>query len=143
MFLLFFFFLIVIFIYLFILFLYLFFGCVGSSFLCEGFLQLWQAGATPHRGARASSLSRPLSLRSTGPRHAGSVIVAHGPSRSAARGIPPDQGPNARPPHRQADPQPLRHQGSPMFLLNERLILKLKGGQFVLDRKSTRLNSSH
>ena len=30
------------------------FGCVGSSFLCEGFLQLWQAGATPHRDARAS-----------------------------------------------------------------------------------------
>ena len=37
------------------LFIYLFiFGCVGSSFLCEGFLQLWQAGATLHRGARAS-----------------------------------------------------------------------------------------
>ena len=37
------------------LFIYLFiFGCVGSSFLCEGFLQLWQAGATPHRGAWAS-----------------------------------------------------------------------------------------
>ena len=32
----------------------LFFGCVGSSFLCEHFLQLWQAGATLHRGARAS-----------------------------------------------------------------------------------------
>ena len=30
------------------------FCCVGSSFLCEGFLQLWRAGATPHRGARAS-----------------------------------------------------------------------------------------
>ena len=44
-------------IYLFIyLFLYIFkiFGCVGSSFLCEGFLQLRQAGATVHRGARAS-----------------------------------------------------------------------------------------
>ena len=36
-------------------FIYLFiYGCVGSSFLCEGFLQLWQVGATPHRGARAS-----------------------------------------------------------------------------------------
>ena len=34
---------------------YLFtFGCVGSSFLCEGFLQLRQVGATLHRGARAS-----------------------------------------------------------------------------------------
>ena len=35
--------------------MYLFiYGCVGSSFLCEGFLQLRQAGATLHRGARAS-----------------------------------------------------------------------------------------
>ena len=37
------------------------FGCVGSSFLCEGFPQLRQVGATLHRGARAShcrSLSR-------------------------------------------------------------------------------------
>ena len=37
----------------FILFIFIF-GCVGSSFLCEGSLQLWQAGATLHRGARAS-----------------------------------------------------------------------------------------
>ena len=37
------------------LFIYLFiFGCVGSSSLCKGFLQLWQAGATLHHGARAS-----------------------------------------------------------------------------------------
>ena len=34
-----------------ILFIY---GCVGSSFLCEGFPQLWQEGATLHRGAWAS-----------------------------------------------------------------------------------------
>ena len=47
-FLLFFFILFYFLIYLFI------FGCVGSSFLCEGFLQLWQVGATLHRGARAS-----------------------------------------------------------------------------------------
>ena len=38
-------------IYLFLFFIY---GCVGSSFLCEGFLQLWQAGATLHRDAWAS-----------------------------------------------------------------------------------------
>ena len=44
-----------IFAYLFIYFiLFLFYGCVGSSFLCEGFLQLQQVGATLHRGARAS-----------------------------------------------------------------------------------------
>ena len=40
-----FFFFLILFIYLFI------YGCVGSSFLCEGFLQLRQAGATLHRGA--------------------------------------------------------------------------------------------
>ena len=36
------------------LFIYLFiFGCVGPSFLRNGFLQLRQVGATPHHGARA------------------------------------------------------------------------------------------
>ena len=59
------------------------------------------------------SLSRTLFLRSTGSRRAGSVIVAHGPSCSAARGIFPDQGSNPCPLHWQADSQPLRHQGSP------------------------------
>ena len=34
--------------------LFIYLGCVGSSFLCEGFLQLRQAGATLHHGARAS-----------------------------------------------------------------------------------------
>ena len=43
------------FMYIFKKIIYLFiFGCVGSSFLCEGFLQLRQVGATLHRGARAS-----------------------------------------------------------------------------------------
>ena len=42
------FFLLILFIYLFI------YGCVVSSFLCEGFLKLWQAGTTLHRGALAS-----------------------------------------------------------------------------------------
>ena len=58
-------------------------------------------------------LSRPLLLRSTGSRHAGSAVVAHGPSRSVACGILPDQGSNPCPLHWQADSQPLRHQGSP------------------------------
>ena len=39
---------------LFIIYLLFIFGCVGSSFLCEGFFQLRQAGATLHRDARAS-----------------------------------------------------------------------------------------
>ena len=66
------------------------------------------------------SASRPLLLRSTGSRRAGSVIVAHGPSRSAACGIFPDQGSNPHPPHWQADSQPLRHQGSPLDVFLER-----------------------
>ena len=68
-----------------------------------------------HSSSRCAGLSssRPLPLRSTGSRCAGSVIVAHGPSCSAARGIFPHQGSNPCPLHWQADSQPLRHQGSP------------------------------
>ena len=71
-----------------------------------------------HSSSRCAglSLSRPLLLRSTGSRRAGSVAVAHGLSRSAARGIFPDQGSNPCPLHQQADSQPLRHQGSPAIL---------------------------
>ena len=37
------------------IFIYLFiYGCIGSSFLCEGFLLLRQVGSTLHRGAQAS-----------------------------------------------------------------------------------------
>ena len=68
-----------------------------------------------HSSSRCTglSLSRPLLLRTTGSRRAGSVIVAHGPSCSAACGIFPDQGSNPCPLHWQADSQPLHHQGSP------------------------------
>ena len=68
-----------------------------------------------HSSSRCAglSLSRPLLLRSTGSRRTGSVVVAHGPSRSAACGIFPDQGSNPCPLNWQADSQPLRHQGSP------------------------------
>ena len=70
-----------------------------------------------HSSSRRAGLSllQPLSLRSTGSRRAGSVIMAHGPSCSAACGIFPDQGSNPCPLHRQADSQPLRHQGSPIY----------------------------
>ena len=72
-----------------------------------------------HSSSRCTglSLSRPLPLRSTGSRRAGSVVVAHGPICSAARGIFPDQGSNPCPLHWQADSQPLRHQGSPRNLI--------------------------
>ena len=73
-----------------------------------------------HSSSRCAgpSLSGPLLLRSTGSRRAGSAAAVHGPSRSAACGILPDQGPNPRPLHWQADSQPLRHQGSPRLFLN-------------------------
>ena len=76
------------------------------------------AASGGHASSRCAglSLSRPLLLRSTGSRRAGSVIVAHGPSCSAACGIFPDQGTNPCPLHWQADSQPLRHQGSPRIL---------------------------
>ena len=62
------------------------------------------------------SLSRPLLLRGTGSRRAGSVVVAHRPSCSVACGIFPDQGSNPCPLHWQADSRPLRHQGSPLVI---------------------------
>ena len=73
------------------------------------------AGSGGHSSSRCAglSLSRPLLLRSTGSRHAGSVIVAHGPSCSAACGIFPDRGSNPCALHWQADSQPLCQQGSP------------------------------
>ena len=74
------------------------------------------AASGGHSSSRCAglSLSQPLLLRSTGSRHAGSAIVAHGPSCSAACGIFPDQGSNPCPLHWQADSQPLCHQGSPL-----------------------------
>ena len=88
--------------------------------LCWVFVSVWGlspvAASGDHSSSRCAglSLSWPLLLRSTGSRRAGSVVVAHGPSRSAARGILPDQGSNPCSLHWQADSQPLRHQGSPL-----------------------------
>ena len=69
------------------------------------------------RGPLFIAVRGSLLLQSTGSRRAGSVVVAHGPSRSAACGIFPDQGSNPCALHRQADSQPLRHQGSPVLKL--------------------------
>ena len=87
-------------------------------FVCVRGLSL-VAASRGHSSSRCAGLSpsRPLPLRGTGSRRAGSAIVAHGPSRSAARGIFPDQGSNPCPLHWQADSQPLRHQGSPVSIL--------------------------
>ena len=70
----------------------------------RGYSLLWCAGF---------SLRWLLLLRSTGSRHTGSVVVAHGLSCSAACGIFPDQGSNPCPPRWQADSQLLCHQVSP------------------------------
>ena len=79
-----------------------------------------------HSSSRCAglSLSRPLLLRSTGSRRAGSAIVAHGPSCSTACGIFPDQGSNPCPLHWQADFQPLRHQGSPWGYFLKKMIIQ-------------------
>ena len=97
------------------LFIYLFYLWLCWVFVSVLGLSLVVASGG-HSSSRCASLSlsRPLLLRSTGSRRAGSVIVAHGPSCSVACGIFPDQDSNPCPLHRQADSQPLRHQGSPM-----------------------------
>ena len=105
--------------FLFYLFIFLFIYLFIYLWLCWVFISVWGLSLVVASGGHSSSrcaglsLSRPLLLRSTGSRHAGSVIVAHGPSRPAACGILPDQGSNLCPLHWQADSQPLRHQGSP------------------------------
>ena len=97
------------FIYLFIFYLWLCWVFVSVRGLS---LVVASGGLSSSRWA-GLSLSRPLSSRCTGSRSAGSEIVAHGLSCSAACGIFPDQGSNPCPLHWQADSQPLRHQGSP------------------------------
>ena len=100
------------------LFIYLFLAVLGLRFV-RGLSLVAASGGHSSSRCAGLSLSRPLLLRSTGSRRAGSVVVAHGPSYSAACGIFPDQGSNPYPLHWQADSQPLRHQGSPklQFLL--------------------------
>ena len=110
-----------------ILFIYLFI----YFWLCWVFVSV--RGLSPvvasggHSSSRCTglSVSRPLPLRSTGSRHAGSVVVAHGPSCSTACGIFPDQGLNLCPLHWQADSQPLCHQGSPLSFFNIICIMEI------------------
>ena len=92
--------------------IYLFMAVLGLRFCARASSSCGKRGPLLI-AVRGPPTPRPLLLRSTGSRSAGPAIVAHGPSRSKACGILPDQGPNPCPPHRQADSQPLRHQGSP------------------------------
>ena len=115
------------FFFIFIFYIYIFFNRLFYLFIYL-FIYFWLcwvfvsvrgpppvAASGGHSSPRCAGPSppRPLPLRSTGSRRAGSAIVAHGPSCSAARETLPDQGSNPCPPHWQADSQPLRHQGSP------------------------------
>ena len=108
--------LLITFFFFFNLFIYLYIFWLCWVFVSVRGLSL-VAASGGHSSSRCAglSLSRPLPLRSTGSRRAGSAVVAHGPSRSAACGIFPDQGSNPCPLHWQADSQPLRHQGSPLI----------------------------
>ena len=120
-------------------------GCLSNFFFFLKFIYLFiyfwlcwvlvsERGLSPvaasgaHSSSRCTGLSlpRPLLLRSTGSRRAGSVVVAHGPSRSAACGIPPDQGSNPCTLHWQAASQPLRHQGSPAFPIFDDILWSIK-----------------
>ena len=96
--------------YIFFLFIY---GCVGSSFLCEGFLQLWQAGATLHRSARASHYRGLSCCGEQAPDAQAQQLWLTGLVAPRQCGIFPDQGSNPCPLHWQADSQPLCHQVSP------------------------------
>ena len=101
-------------IFVFCLFIYLWLCWVFVS--VQGLSLVAASGGHSSLRCAGLSLSWPLLLRSTGSRRTGSAIVAHGPSRSAACGIFPDQGSNPCPLHWQADSQPLHHQGSPWNL---------------------------
>ena len=92
------------------------FGSVGSSFSVRVLYLVVASGGHSSSRCMGLSLSWPLLLRSTGSRPAGSVVVAHGPSCSAACGTFPDQGSNPCPLHWQADSPPLHHQGSPRHI---------------------------
>ena len=115
---------------------FFFFNLIIYFWLCWVFVSV--RGLSPvvasgdHSSSRCAGLSpsRPLLLRSTGSRRAGSAAVAHGLSCSAACGILPDQGSNPCPLHWQADSQPLRHQGSPSPRLFNKP--KLKKNQYFL-----------
>ena len=92
---------------------YLFLAVLGLRFVRGLSLVVASGGHSSSRCADLS-LTRPLPFRGTGSRRAGSAVVAHRPSCSAACGIFPDQGSNPCPLHYQADSQPLHHQGSPL-----------------------------
>ena len=126
------------------LFIYLNYYLFIYFWLCWVFVSVWGLSPVAASGGHSSSrsaglsLSWPLLLRSTGSRRTGSVVVAHGPSCSVACGIFPDQGSNPCPLHRQADSQPLCHQGSPLAYLflnrrNHHILKEADENDYFLD----------
>ena len=98
----------------FVLFIYLFLAVLGLRFCARAFSSCGKRG--------------PLSIMVRGPLTiAASLVAEHrlqarrlsscGSRAQLLRGILPDQGSNPCPLHWQADSQPLRHQGSPHFLI--------------------------
>ena len=63
------------------------FGCVGSSWLCEGFLQLWRAGATLCCSARASHCGGFSCCRARALGTRALVVVARGLSSCGSRAL--------------------------------------------------------
>ena len=79
--------------FFFLLFIYYFYFWLCWVFVSvRGLSPVVASGGHSSSRCAGLSLSRPLPLRSRGSRRSGSAIVAHGPSRSAACGILPDQG---------------------------------------------------
>ena len=101
------------FLFIYLIYFYIYFWLCWVFVSVRGLSLVASSGGHSSSRCAGLSLSRPLLLWSTGSRCAGSAIVAHGPSCSAACGIFPDQGSNQCPLHWQADSQPLHHQGSP------------------------------
>ena len=99
------------------IYLFIYFWLCWVSVSVRGLSLVAESGGHSSSRCAGLSLSQPLLLRSTGSRHTGSVVVAHGPSCSVACGIFPDQGSNPCPLHWQADSQPLHHQGSPVLFI--------------------------
>ena len=81
------------------LFIYLFLTVLGLRFCARAFSSCGKRGPLFIAVRGPPTIAAPPLLRSTGSRRASSVTVAHGPSRSAACGILPDQGSNPCPLH--------------------------------------------
>ena len=94
------------------LFVYLFLAVLGLRFYARAFSSCGKRGPLfiTVRGPLTIAASLVAEHRS---RRSGSVVVAHGPSCSTTCGILPDQGPNPRPLHWQADSQTTAPPGKP------------------------------